>query len=243
MGHLKRAAAPAFWPIARKRFKWVTRPKPGPHPIERCLPLILIVREILGYARNRREAKYIISRGMILVDGKPRKELGFPVGLMDVVSIPASGEHFRVLPSKRGGLVLHPIDEDEAKFKLCRINGKTTVKGGHIQLNLHDGRNVLIRVSDPTNPQEDVYKTWDVLKISLPKQEILDHYKFEKGAVSIIIDGKNSGRVGWIEDVKVVPMSKHLVTLRDKEGTLFQTIKDYVFVVGREEPVISLPES
>ncbi|MHA1832356.1 MAG: 30S ribosomal protein S4e, partial [Candidatus Baldrarchaeia archaeon] len=44
--HLKRLPAPRFWPIHKKEFKWTVRPSPGPHPMNRCLPLLLIVRDI-----------------------------------------------------------------------------------------------------------------------------------------------------------------------------------------------------
>ncbi|MEM4476331.1 MAG: 30S ribosomal protein S4e, partial [Desulfurococcaceae archaeon] len=29
--HLKALAAPAFWPILRKEYKWAVKPSPGPH--------------------------------------------------------------------------------------------------------------------------------------------------------------------------------------------------------------------
>ena len=57
--HLKREASPAFWPIHRKEFTWAVKPRPGPHSINRCIPLVLIVREILGLAKTRKEAKKI----------------------------------------------------------------------------------------------------------------------------------------------------------------------------------------
>ena len=145
--HLKRKPAPKIWPIPRKKFVWAVRPTPGPHPMSRCLPLALILRDILGYAKTRVEAKKIIAQGKVIVDGKVRKEELYPAGLMEVVEIPEVEKIFRILPSKKG-LILHPIPKDEATFKLCRIENKTTVDGGHIQLNLHDGSNILVKVAD-----------------------------------------------------------------------------------------------
>lgn len=241
--HLKREAAPWFWPIHRKRFHWALKPSPGPHPINRCLPLTLIVREILGFARTRREAKRIISEGKILVDGKVRRDDLFPVGLMDVVSIPEIGKHFRVLPCK-DGLRLHPIGAEEAKFKLCRIEGKVAVKGGNVQLNMHDGRNFLIRVKDPQNPVEDVYRVFDTLKISLESREILEHLRLAEGSFAIFTGGKNMGRYGNIISIERKAGGKKersLVTIKDSHGETYQTTLNYVFVIGDEEPRISLP--
>ncbi|MFQ6094979.1 MAG: 30S ribosomal protein S4e [Candidatus Bathyarchaeia archaeon] len=240
--HLKREAAPRFWPIHRKEFHWAVKPRPGPHPVAYSIPLTLIIREILGYARTRREAKRIISQGKVMVDGKVRRDDVFPTGLMDVISIPEIGRHFRILPSRKG-LVLHPIEEAEAEFKLCRIERKTTMKNGNIQLNLHDGGNILIQVGDPRNPEEDVYRTLDTLKIKLDDQSILEHMKLAEGMFAIFTSGKNIGKSGRIISIEESGLKRRnsLVTIEDEEGERYQTILGYVFVVGDEKPRISLP--
>ena len=242
--HLKRKPAPRFWPIHRKELVWTVKPKPGPHSIPHCIPLALIIRDILGLAETRKEAKTIISQGKIRVDGKIQREEGFPIGLMDVISIPAIEKAYRVLPSEKG-LVLHSIDVDEAEFKLCRIENKSIVKGGHVQLNLHDGRSVLVQLNDPRNPEEDVYKTLDILKISIPNQEILERTNLAKGVPAIIFGGKNIGRHGNIAAFEKRPSQKRrnlLATIEDKDGNRFQTTIDLVFAVGNKKPWISLPE-
>ncbi len=242
--HLKRKPAPKHWPIPRKKFVWAVKPKPGPHPISKCLPLVLIMRDILGFAKTRAEAKKIISQGKVLVDGKVRKEELYPAGLMDVVAIPEVDKVFRILPSRKG-LTLHPIEKEESKFKLCRIENKTVVKNGHIQLNLHDGSNILVRVADPKNPEEDTYKTLNTLKVSLPEREIIEQFELKVGAPAIITGGKNMGRYGKIVEIEERPGKKRrnlLVTLEDPKGERFQTILDFTFVVGDSEPCISIPE-
>ena len=54
--HLKRLRSPRAWTIPRKTDTWATKPAPGPHPMERSLPLGAILRDILGYAGTAREA-------------------------------------------------------------------------------------------------------------------------------------------------------------------------------------------
>jgi len=242
--HLKRKPAPKHWSIPRKKFVWAVKPKPGPHPISKCLPLILIMRDILGFAKTRAEAKKIISQGKVLVDGKVRKEELYPAGLMDIIEIPEVDKVFRILPSRKG-LTLHPIEKEEGKFKLCRIENKTAVKNGHIQLNLHDGSNILVKVADPKNPEEDTYKTLNTLKVSLPEREIIEQFELKVGAPAIITGGKNMGRYGKIVEIEERPGKKRrnlLVTLEDPKGERFQTILDFTFVVGDSEPCISIPE-
>lgn len=241
--HLKALAAPRFWPILRKEYKWAVKPSPGPHPINRSIPLLIIVRDILKYAKTGREARKLIAEGHFKVDGRIRRSYKYPVGLMDVLEVVDTGEAYRMVPVPVKVMSLLPIDKEEAKFKLCRIENKTTVKGGHVQLNLHDGRNHVIRVSDPTNPVEDVYDTLGTVKLSIPKQEIHDYIPLKEGVIAIIAGGRNVGRVGRIVSIKRgMRRFRSIVTLEDKNGNKFQTSLDYVFPIGVEKPLIKLPE-
>lgn len=242
--HLKRKPAPKFWPIHRKEFVWTVKPKPGPHSISRCIPLALIVRDILGFAKTRKEAKAIISKEKIKVDGKVQCEELFPIGLMDVISIPEMEKTYRILPSENG-LILHSIGKDEAEFKLCRIENKSVIEGGYVQLNLHDGRNIEVRVEDPQKPEEDVYQTLDALKINIPSQEILAHMKLDESVHAIIVGGKNVGRYGKIVTIEKRPGQKRrdlLVTIEDNNRNRFQTTLNFIFITGDTKPCISLPE-
>jgi small subunit ribosomal protein S4e len=203
------------------------------------------MRDILGVAKTRSEVKAIVNDEKIMVDGKVQREELSPTGLMDVISIPDMERWYRVLPHEKG-LFLHPISKDEVAFKLCRIEGKTVLSGGNVQLNLHDGRNLLIRVKDPNKPEEDVFHTLDTVKISLPNQEILGHMKLVEGAPALIVGGKNAGKHGKIVALEQMPRQKRknsLVTVEDSAGNRFQTTVDYVFVIGDTKPHISLPEA
>jgi len=240
--HLKRLPSPGFWPIHVKEAKWVVKPSPGPHPSGACIPLQIIVRDILGYAKTGREARVIISQGKIRVDGRVRRDYRYPVGLMDVVEIPDLGKAYRMLPLEGKGLSLVEIPGEEAAFKLCRIEGKTTVKNGHIQLNLHDGRALLVKVNDPARPVEDVYKVMDGLKIALPGQDLLSHLKYREGSYVIITGGANLGRIGRIRElVKGTATRPASASVEARDGGVFQTIIDYTFIIGEEEPEITLP--
>ena len=242
---LKRKPAPRFWPIHRKEFLWVVKPSPGPHSLENCLPLTIVLRDILGFAKTRKEAKTIVSQGKVYVDGKVRRGDNFSVGLMDVISIPEANAFFRVVPSYKG-LILHPIEKEEAGFKLCRIENKTCVRNGHIQLNLHDGSNMLVKVADAKNPQEDVYETLDTLKISLPERQIIKQMKMKENDFAMITGGKNVGKYGKIvkiEKAKGKKLRNALTVVESGEGHRYQTILNFTFAIGEAQPHISLPEA
>lgn len=231
--HLKRFNAPKHWPIHPKENKWTVKPNPGPHAIKKSLPLLIIVRDILGVANNSREAKRIINNGDILVDGRIRKDYKYPVGFMDVIEIPKTGNIFRVLPDHKGRLILHPIAEENRNFKLCKITDKTTIKGGKTQLNLHDGRSHL---------NDDNYKVGDVVILNIPEQDVKDVISFDKGTIGLITGGKHIGEIGKIKEINITKSSMpNTVEMETESKKTFLTLKDYVFVIGKEEPAITLP--
>ncbi|MBS7618388.1 30S ribosomal protein S4e [Candidatus Bathyarchaeota archaeon] len=239
--HLKRLAAPELWNIPRKAFRWVVKPSPGPYPTDGCIPLQILIRDFFGLAHKAKEVKFILNKGYIKVDGRIVRDRGFPVGLMDALYIEKLNKSYRILPSSKG-LIPHPIPPEESQFKLRKIVGKSTIKGGCIQLNMHDGYNMIIQVSDPRNPVEDQYKVHDVLKMDICKPLILDHFKLEKGVYVLITGGHNIGKFGRL--VEVVPgslTSKASAVVEMKDGSKISTILDYVFPVGYNKPCISLP--
>lgn len=231
--HLKRFKAPKSWPISPKENKWTVKPAAGPHAIEDSLSLLVVIRDILGLADNSREAKRIINTGKVLVDGRARKDYKYPVGFMDVVEIPASEDFYRVLPDLKGRLTLHPISKENSGFKLCKITNKTTLKKGKTQLNLHDGRNVLV---------EDSFSASDVVSLAVPEQEITDNFKFEEGALVLITGGKHIGEIGKINEININKSSNpNTVVVENDKKENFLTLKDYAFVIGKDKPAISLP--
>jgi small subunit ribosomal protein S4e len=196
-------------------------------------------------AKTRKEAKTVVSEGKIIVDGVAKLKDNSPVGLLDVISIPDINKDFRVLPSRKG-LVLQPIGKEEAKFKLCRIENKKVVKNGHVQISLHDGSNILIKVADPKNPQEDTYETLDTVKVSLPEKQILERIEVKQKDYAMITGGKNMGKYGKIVEIEKAEGKRRrsaLVTIEDAQGNRYQTILNFVFALGETQPLIALPEA
>jgi len=229
--HLKRLSAPKFWRVPAKKRKWVVSPRPGPHKRFESIPLLIIIRDILKLVDTGSDAKKIIKAKEIFVDGKPRNDHKYPVGLFDVIEIPKLNKQYRVVPSK-AGFDLIEITKQESKHKLCRINGKTMVKGKKLQLNLHDGKNIL---SD-----KKAFKTGDSVVIQIPDQKIIEHLKMDKDMLSIITGGQNRGTIAKIKEIiikRTREPNKIICTAKDKE---FEAIADYVFVVGKTKPEIKV---
>ena len=227
--HIKRISAPRIWKIERKVYPFAPKTSPGPHPIRRSLPLLIVLRDILHLGDNRREIKKILASGNLKVDGRVIKDLKFPIGFMDVISV--GDKNYRALYDVTGRIKIVEIPEEHSKWKLVRIEKKRVVKGGKIQLNLHDGRNILT--------EENKYKSNDVLKIILPSQEIVNHYPLVKGSVAMIIGGQHRGQLAHVEEYVVTKSVKDNI-VRFEEG--FETNRRNVFVVGIGKPEVVVPE-
>ena len=88
----------------------------GPHKSRECLPLCLILRNRLKYALNYKEVTTILQQRLVKVDGKVRMEKCYPCGIMDVVEIEKTDEHFRLMYDQKGRFVVHRITGIEAQY-------------------------------------------------------------------------------------------------------------------------------
>jgi len=210
--HLKRLPAPRTWKIARKEHVWAYRPRPGPHPIERALPLASVLRETLRLVDTGREAERVIFSRQVLVDGRPITDPKFPVGLMDVVT-------------------LVPIDDAEAAWKLCRVEDRGTIGGGKVQIRLHDGRTMLLAKHE--------HATGTTLKVSVPTQQVLGALPLTQGHIALLTGGQHAGALVHVDRVEKT-RNPRANLVHFTEG--FSTIVDYVFVVGKEAPEVRVPE-
>ena len=222
--HLKRLNMPRSWALPRKTSVWVTRPTPGSHSLEMCMPLVMIVRDVLGLAKSVREVRTILHNKLALIDGRIVKDPRIGVGLMDVLTL--GDQHFRCVLDQNGKLRYRQIAESDAGWKVCRIEGKTTIKGGATQLNLHDGRCIIV---DDAN----AYNSGDSLKISLPEQEIIEHLSFTDGCASYLIGGSHVGNIAHVKEYLV----KRSSMSNEVNFENFGTIARHVFVVSDATPL------
>jgi small subunit ribosomal protein S4e len=183
------------------------------------MPITLVLRDVLGMAKTAREVRYILHNELAQVDGRVVKDTRRGVGLMDVLSV--GDEHFRCVLDHNGRLRYRPISAAESSWKVCRIDGKSTIKGGKTQLNLHDGRNILV-------DDAQAYNTGDSLKLNLPDQKILEHIRFGEGTRCFLIGGAH---VGSTADVKEYIVKRSSMP-NEVQFDGFDTVARNVFAVG-----------
>lgn len=222
--HYKRLNLPKTHPKTRKKgIVFITRPAPGPHKLKECISLNFVIKDFLKYTKTTKETKKLLNAGKILVDNKIRKDNKFPIGFMDIISIPTLNEDYRVVYDQKGKLDLIKIKKEEAKNKACKIINKTILKKGKLQLNLYDGKNILVT--------KDNYKAGDTIIIQ--DNKIIKHIKFEKNAFVFLTAGKHIGTTGTIEEIKKAPGSTKDTIVIKQDSTKIETLKDYAFIIDK----------
>ena len=183
------------------------------------MPLTLVVRDMLGLAKSAREVRHILHNELAKVDGRVVKDTRRGVGIMDVLTL--GEDNYRCILDHNGRLRYRPISAKEAGWKVCRIEGKTTIKGGKTQLNLHDGRNIIV-----DDPKE--YNTGDSLKLNLPDQKVLEHIRFGEGTRCYLIGGAHVGSTAEVSEY----VEKRSSMPNEVQFGDFGTVVRNVFAVG-----------
>lgn len=224
--HLKRINMPWFWQVDRKNRKFITRPCPGPHKLSSCITVDLLLRHFLRVAKVNKEIRYMLNNNKILIDKKAVKDNHFPVGLMDIIDVVDTGEHYRIFLDNNGKFELVKINKEQANYKLCKIINKTSLKGGKIQLNLVDGNNLIV--------DKDGYKIGDTIALDLNSKKIKKHIKFEEGSSVILTAGKHIGEIGKITKINVYGGMRKTTVNFENENMSFETLKEYCYVIDSD---------
>jgi small subunit ribosomal protein S4e len=228
---MKRISAPRSWDIARKEARFITKPSPGSHAVDKSYSLAVVLRDLLDMVATQKEVTQVLTRGEVLVDGTPRHDPGFPVGLFDVVSIPKEGKAFRMVPSP-DGLVPVDIVSTEAGVKLCRVRSKVKVAGGHIQFGFHDGRSMLDDKLEAS--------CGDTVVMKVPAQSVMESVKLAKGATGLVVSGDRAGQVGRIVSVKKGTSTREKMVALSLPSGETELPERLVFAVGTDKPALEV---
>ena len=233
--HQKRLSAPSSWPVERKTAVFTVKADAGPHG-KAGVPLLVLLRDVLEYADSRKETRYALNQRTVLVNGEPLSDEERPIGMFDILAFTEREEYYRVFPDAGGRLALTPISPDAADSKLGKIVDKREVPGGRTQLNLHDGRNLLVGEGGEYRPGDSIVIDYD--------DEIVAHFEFEEGALVTAVRGPHAGEIGTVEEVRMTPgsSSNHVLVAQEAGGDDpdgaeegggggFETIAEYVVVI------------
>jgi small subunit ribosomal protein S4e len=228
---LKRQMAPMFWGISRKKPRFVTTVRPGPHAKAVSVPTQVLLRDILKIVTTAREAHYAIYNGKVKVDGVQRKSIHHGIGLMDVIELDGVSDVYRLVPGN--GRILYPlkIKSSEKSVKLAKVTSKTTIKSGKTQIGFHDGRSLIT---------DEKVNVGDSCLLQIPEQKIKEVIKLEAGSKVLVTKGINAGQIADVKEIKegtfVLPR-RALLSFGQRE---IEIPADLVIAVGKKEPVIQI---
>jgi small subunit ribosomal protein S4e len=165
-------------------------------------------------------------------------ERGMPLNMVmrDVLGVATSNREVRHILNQGlvsiDGRVCKETRRSVGLMDVLTLEGKTTIKGGKTQLNLHDGRNVIV-------DDASAYSTNDALKLALPSQDILEHITFAEGTRCFLIGGVH---VGTFADVREYIVKRSSMA-NEVQFDEFGTTVDNVFAVGKADlPVTEVNE-
>jgi len=210
MAHLKRQKVPKNWPIPRKGSAFVVKPN---YSLNKGIPILVILRDVLKIASNRREVKEAIHSKSILHNNKIVRDEKNNVVLFDAITIVPSKKHYRITFSELGKFSLEEIKAEEAEYKISKVIDKKILKGKKTQINLSDGRNFITEMK--CNTEDSVFIRFKDKKIErcLPLKE---------KSRAIVFAGKHTGKKGTI--IKLKPEQK-MASLEVKDGNINVLIK------------------
>ena len=220
--HQKRLSVPNSWPVERKEQTFTVKADAGPHG-EAGVPLLILLRDVLGYVDSKKEARYALGQDSVLVNGTAVSDEERPIGMFDILAFAEREEFYRVFPDEGGRLSLTPIDADAAGSRLGKVVGKQQVPGGETQLTLHDGATLL-------TDDESITRN-DSIVISNDDNAVVAHFPYEEGALVTAVDGEHAGEIGEIEQIQVTAGSSDNNVLVDADGDRIETVEAYVVVI------------
>jgi len=220
--HQKRLSVPNSWPVERKEQTYTVKAGAGPHG-EDGVPVLIVLRDVLGYVDSKKEARYALEQDSVLVNGKALSDEQRPIGMFDILAFTEREEFYRVFPGEGGRLALTEIDADAAGSRLGKVTTKRQVAGGDTQLTLHDGTTLI--ANDDTITQNDS------VVVSNDDKSVVAHFSYEEGALVTAVDGEHAGEIGTVDEIQVTTGSSPNNVLVEQEDGRFETIEAYVVVI------------
>lgn len=219
--HMAGLAAPIFFGIQRKHQRYVTKPNPGRHSLERSVPLVLAVKK-LGVAGTSADAAGIIKSGIVLVNNIARREPKFPVGLNDVIAL-KDGKAFIAGIEKHARIMFEELKKPDYENQLFRVIGKYKSGKGVVMVRLHDGSAV--------KGNKDVKVNDSVIIDS--KRSVKKVVALQVGAECFVISGAHVGAKGSVASIKQgTEKIEASAVIRPGSGEEFETIVKNIMITG-----------
>jgi small subunit ribosomal protein S4e len=203
--YLSRAKASRKLPLPRKGTKYLAR---ASSHLNSGVPVVIAIRDMLKLAKTSKEVKKMINERMIKINGKEVKDLKESIKLFNLLTI---GKTYKLTLSN---FKKFDFEKVEDKSRIAKVINKKILGKKKIQLNLHDGTNILT---------DKLVKINDSIELDL-KNKLIKIIKMEKGNELFIFSGKNAGKTG-----KLLEIDKNKIKI-EVEGKILALGKSLLIV-------------
>lgn len=193
--HQTRKELSIKYPVPKKGTKYVARASSS---LQDSVPVVVAVRDILHLASTTKEVQKMINQKLLKINGRTVRDFHESIRLFNIFEADKAYK-LTLLPTGK-----FSFEETKEKERLCKVIGRKILSGNVVQLNLHDGTNVLSK--EKINIGDSLYLDFS--------GKIKSHIVVEKGKNAFIMAGRYIGLEGKIESV-----SEKKVSVKFKEAS------------------------
>ncbi len=180
--HVKRQTIEGTWPVPRKGTKYLVVASDNK---KNGIPVLIIIRDLMNLAKDRREVRKIILDKKVLVNDRVIRKDNFSVLPFDVIQI--GDEKYTLGFSDNGKF---QVNKTKASERTLKVIGKKLLSKKQVQLNLLYGSNII---------EKDKIKIGD--SVVIKDKKIIKTIELKEGKKAIILSGKHVGKAGKIEKI------------------------------------------
>jgi len=185
-------------PISRKGTKYLA--KALNHSNE-GVSVVVAIRDMLRLAKTSKEVKLMVKQRLLKLNGKIVKDCKEGICLFNILD---ADKRYRLTILETGRLSFEEIKDSS---RIAKVIGKTNIKGNVMQVNFHDGTNILTK---------EKIRVGDSVELDF-NNKIEKVNKIEKGKNIFVISGRSIGSKGKINEIE---MKKVKVQLGGREVVL-----------------------
>lgn len=198
MAHQKRQTITKKIPIPRKGTTFVARANAN---TKNSIPVVVAIRDILKLARTAREVQLLINNKKLKINNRVVKNLNDSIQPLNILY---ADKPYILTFTPNGRFI---FNETKLSERPCKVINKTAQKANKIQLNLHDGTNILTT--------DKKIQTNDTIYLNL-ENKITKHTPLDKAKQALVISGRHTGDQGKITKLEE---KKLTIDFTNKEGS------------------------
>lgn len=213
--------------LKRKEYIWTFNQSAGMHSKTNGATLGSIIRDVLHFADNTREIKYIMQSKTVLVDGKRVKDYRMPLGLFDILEFKENSKKYRLFLTHNNKIMLKELRKDERDVRPCRITKKTILGKDKLQLGFDNGFTMLL-------PKTKDVAVGDTIEFDVVKQKFDKVIKLTTGSRIYVIGGPHVSKIGILKNIVKGDVTKANEVTVESGNTTFKTRDKYVFAIPED---------